>query len=98
MAKNAKKKSAPTTTEREDLQFALDGFREIARQSAQDLAGKGLILPGSQGRAKVNPTAKIFRDAVRTIESIRKRLRALEQDEKHSGKAGSKTDLSFLDE
>jgi phage terminase small subunit len=100
MPKKRATKKIEALTEREDLEFALQGFRDIARQSAANLATKGLVQSGSQGREKINPNAKIFRDAVKTIESLRKRLRALEQEEKNTGKSGSgsKEDLSFLDE
>jgi hypothetical protein len=95
--KSALKKNKVRTTEREDLELALEGFRDIARQAAADLAANGLVLAGSQGRAKTNQSAKIFRDATKTIESVHKRLRSLEQAEKHGTKSGE-TDLSFLDE
>jgi len=98
MSKKSAAKRTKPLTEREDLEFALSGFREIARQSATDLAANGLVLAGSQGRQKINPNAKIFRDAVKTIESVHKRLRSLEQADKHSAKSGNKEDLSFLDD
>lgn len=94
--KKTKKKQAQTLTERQDLEFALEGFRDIARQAAADMGKNGLIISGSQGRKKVNPAAKIFRDAVKTIDSLRKRLLALDKEKQADHSDGE--DLSFLDE
>lgn len=81
MPKKAMPKIKKAKTEREDLELALEGFRDMARQAATDLANKGLVLVGSQGRTKVNPLAKIFRDATKTIESLNKRLRTLKKEQ-----------------
>jgi phage terminase small subunit len=86
MPKKPSPKIKKAKTEREDLELALEGFREMARQAATDLATNGLVLTGSQGRTKLNPMAKIFRDAVKTTESLHKRLRTLKKeqpDDKH---------------
>jgi hypothetical protein len=78
--KQAAKKSKPLT-EREYLTLALEGFSEIAKQSSAEIAKKGLVMTGSQGRSKINPNAKIFRDAIKTLESLNKRLRTLEREQ-----------------
>lgn len=82
--KKRNKKPATKQTERQDLEFALDGFREIAKQAAADLRQSGLVIKGSQGRTKTNQSAKIFRDAVKTIDSLRKRLAGLEKEEQNT--------------
>ncbi len=84
--KKKKKKVAAKTTEREDIELALSGFRDIAKQAAADMAKTGLVIEGSQGRAKTNPSAKLFRDAVKTLASLRKQLAALEKEEAAAGK------------
>jgi phage terminase small subunit len=81
MPKKPSKKIKKAKTEKEDLELALEGFREMARQAATDLAVNGLVPIGSQGRTKVNPMAKIFRDAVKTTESLHKRLRTLKKEQ-----------------
>jgi phage terminase small subunit len=81
MPKKANPKIKKAKSEKEDLELALEGFREMARQAATDLAINGLVLTGSQGRTKVNPMAKIFRDAVKTTESLHKRLRTLKKEQ-----------------
>jgi len=85
--KKTKKKVATKSTEREDLELALSGFRDIAKQAAADMAKTGLVIEGSQGREKTNPSAKLFRDAVKTLASLRKQLAALEREEA-AGKTG----------
>jgi phage terminase small subunit len=84
--KKTKKKLATKSTEREDLELALSGFRDIAKQAAADMAKTGLVIEGSQGRVKTNPSAKLFRDAVKTLASLRKQLAALEKEEATAGK------------
>lgn len=97
MSKKKTKKQAANTSEREDLELALSGFRDIAKQAATDLAKNGLTLRDNRNRAKVNPSARLFRDAVKTLGALRKQLAALDKETKHP--AGSEdADLSFLDE
>jgi len=84
--KKTKKKVAAKSTEREDLELAISGFRDIAKQAAADLAKTGLVIEGSQGRVKTNQSAKLFRDAVKTLASLRKQLAALEKEEATAGK------------
>jgi hypothetical protein len=94
--KKTKKKMSVKSTEREDLLLAISGFRDMAKQSAADMAKNGLVIEGSQGRVKTNPTAKLFRDAVKTLASLRKQLAALDKEQKHAT-GGEESDLSFLD-
>jgi phage terminase small subunit len=96
MPKKKAKKPATNTTERDDLLLAIAGFRDMVKQAAADMAKNGLVIEGSQGRSKVNPSAKLFRDAVKTLASLRKQLAAIEKETKTTGEEDS--DLSFLDE
>ena len=41
MSKKKTAKKIKALSEREDLEFALNGFRDIARQAAANLASKG---------------------------------------------------------
>jgi phage terminase small subunit len=97
MAKKKAKKHAANTSEREDLELALAGFRDIAKQAATDLAKNGLTLKDNRNRTKVNPSARLFRDAVKTLGALRKQLAALDKETRHTG-GNENADLSFLDE